>query len=217
MIEKAVCEDIAQATGIALEPGLDLFGVIFCLCLGLLMCTQEKACELAQKRLARSRNVNRWSPELLYIDEAADVLDIHDQKEIPKQQAKAKEQIEAANEFAFAYRKKMATIRAAALPPGTRMAAAPRQKPLPEHMSVAQVNTFKPPLSFVWRGMEAQCWCGHYPPGGYARHSRSWSLYGENTARLIILATLWRDYLEHKALDDSHCPWKDLLQYARTE
>jgi len=216
MVEKAVCEDVAKACEVDLEPGLDLFGVIFHLCLGILKCSVERALALAHKRLARSRNVNRWSPEILYIEEAVDLLDIHDQKEIPKEQARVKEQLAAVEEFALSYRKKMATVRAAALPKGRPVPPNP-QRPLPDHMPQDEVSRFKPPGSFVWRGVSAHTWCGHYPPGGYARHSRSRSLYGEKVARLIILATLWRDYLEHKSLDDSHCPWKGLLEYARID
>ena len=51
---------------------------------------------------------------------------------------------------------------------------------------------------------------GIMPP--YRRVHKRWLDYGEERARELALAMLWRQHLTAKRLSDEHCPWTGLLE-----
>ena len=87
-----------------MEPGLDLFGTLFiCLSSILNKHTVDQILKLLYKRRGRMLTTTRYLEELLYTDEAAQVLDASDAKEIPKEQEEGKKRRAWAREFAAAY------------------------------------------------------------------------------------------------------------------
>ena len=66
------------------------------------------------------------------------------------------------------------------------------------------LNRYKPPGSYMWRGLVKGTSHGHLKP--YKRTSEAWSRNGEVEACVKVLRTLWRQWLEMNAYEVTDCP-----------
>ena len=75
-------------------------------------------------------------------------------------------------------------------------------------LAQADVKAFAPPGGYVWEGRSNGSWQGHFRP--WPRVSKSWFLYGQRGATLLLLRTLWSQRAEHRGLTKDDIPIPNL-------
>lgn len=153
--------------------------------------------------------------ELFQDEDAADLVSPEDQDEFRKEQASAKDSLNAAkgckDELAKARKTSAATkagrvaLKAAkwvsSFPPGDIGLPAARLLLPPE------LTGFKARL---YSHEDLGRWWAEILPAGYVR-SRAWNLYGYNASLTLMISWCWEHFLEFHGLPHSSCPIKGLL------
>lgn len=173
-----------------------------------LRCNDEKATRLSHSRLSRMSAEASYSAELMELDEAVEVLDRNDIKVVQSEKESAQRACDIRAEYSRLYRASAAKFLPASGKHKRRRKAS--EAALPEVIPQAEARNFVPEGSHVWRGNFAQTWNGHLKP--YRRVSCRWSLHGEHQALKLVLASLWRQYIELHGLAADACPYAELRE-----
>lgn len=179
---------------------------------------------IVSRRASVFKSAQQWSSELAQVEEAAEVLDRADEKEM---QASRSRQGDAARElesFTREFSARAAAVRASAkakAKPRARAKASgdqpvrsfPRKLPhWPEHsVDMAQARKLLPEGATLWRDVRYGNFQAHYAP--FPRISRSWGKYGERNALILVLQDVWQAHLFEQGQPRSACPIRDLFGF----
>lgn len=222
---RPLLSSIATGLAIAIPAGSNLFDTLTVLVTQVSAVEKNLCMEILGQRLDLKTFADDAMRGILEIDEATMCLDPGDREEVKNEQTKFPAEFHERTEFKESCRVKRvvtakAKAKAAAAEAGPKgrgrgkgAAAPPRPRVLklpPDVIEQRAAKVFAHPGSFVWRANQGQSWQGRYPP--YRCVSRSWHLYGGNRPALIlVLKSLWRQYLEYNALPDSACTVQGLM------
>ena len=211
---KSEVQDYVDHLGLHIPPGLNLFRYLLLVIQLILKIDEKAALVIMQQRLIRMRNVVDFEAELFTIDEAVEVLEKNDAKEVIDDQKRLAAEELATDEFAQSYKEVITELRHR-----DKDAVLKRKKPKKGELPLDgiphdEAKSYAPPGGYVWRGLINRSWNGHLQDSGYARVSRSWDTYTEPVALKMVLGTLWKQYLEKEVLDEDDCPWPEFLKWA---
>jgi hypothetical protein len=176
----------------------------------ILKCTDQQAIEILLTRIASHDKDASYVHELLTLDEALEVVDPRDCKEIRREQEAEQNQQTLRDQFLRDFRVRVRQVsgvvparagRAAAKAHAKAMAARPV---VPRNLTSATANTWKPPQAFIWKSLTHYSWCGHVPPR--PRISEMWGTDVEG-ALGRLLKRCWALHLEIKGVGWDECPY----------
>lgn len=151
------------------------------------------------------------------LDEAVEVLEKRDEKQVTQAKEQAATKSADVAVFREGLKVKAAQVRAAvakAKPAARRKtssSASTRKHKYPiGRVAHSEAKRYCPPGAFVWRGLNDGAWWGRVPP--FKRVSRSWAAYGEEQALKLVLESLWATHLETQGLGLDACPWAGLFE-----
>ena len=188
---------------------------------------EDEAFGIIAQRLAVDDLARSFTPAILEVDEAARVLDFHDQRAMAKEQEEAAKQEQGHEVFAKAFQEQRAKRREA-LGKGGKGKAGGRgkvggrggnggdhgayPKELPSTIPQADAKRLIPPSRSIWRGLTHCSWSAHLLP--YRRISEPWYHGGESAALKRILRRLWLLYNELHGLPPTTCPIRGIFEDA---
>lgn len=201
-----------------MEKSANLFEVLFSVIAGRLGVDDAEVLQIVACRLGNDQLNRQFSPALLGIDDAIQVLDRTDYQVIHDAQAKVKVEASARVDFVRAYRERRERVRdvlAKAQPKEKasrkrRRGSEPAAPAYPSTISQATAKAFVPPGAHIWRGVSRCDWNGHLEP--FRRVRAAWSRHGEEGAMVEVLKMLWQQHCEKEGLPyPDACPHKDRL------
>ena len=215
-LDAAYIQKVCGATGYALglPAAASLFEVILAATKRVLAVDDDEALEICWTRIVRIRARRTHSKQLLQVDEAMDVIEPNDAKDIKQQQEKSEKQKIDTKLFSQEYRLKRRAV------PNKRLGgtkANPKGKvkchsKLPANFSELlhkDVRPFSPPDANVWKSNSTGAWIGRLHPAGCT--SRSWDKYTDVGALRLVLVSLWQQWCDRSGLQYSECPLQGLL------
>lgn len=206
---KSMLVGLADYLGHELPAGCSLLEALEALISKELALPEKETLDLLCQRLARSTTDTDLNAAILGIDEAAELLEKADVKELETQQKEVLTESAARKSFAKDYRERRLAFAAKAKCKAKAKAKALIKPPkLESRIEQKQARTLIPAGSYIWRGLTRGCWCGHFPP--YVRVSRPWG-DNETVACMWVARQLWCQYIEANALDDSACTVAGLM------
>ena len=192
-----------------------MFDTLFAVAKEVLKRSDEATVELISHRLAGQAADQQWCDALFEIDEATEVLDMHDHQEVKNEKKNAEREVSAHHTFKAEYTAKKKEVDAAKPKPPAKkkakkgpVAAGPKPK-LPSTIPQSSAKLWIPEATSIWRDLTRGGWCGHCPP--YKRISQSWHLLWEEGAMKAVIEQLWQQALELKGLDHSECPYDGMF------
>lgn len=184
-------------------------------------CTDSKVSHALQSRLRDMDFQSSVGAEgLLEIDDAWDMMDRDDEKELRREQKDLKGAKAEYEGFVQSFAKRQRDLREKAVTTlekkrGKPFAkAAPKRLPMPNSVvSQKDASGLLPPGASIWRIASNNGWAVHCPP--MRRYSVSaLKARGECEAMLNCLRVVWRTYLTMQGLPADHCPIDGLLTTA---
>lgn len=207
---------------IPMEPGANLCDLLWRFCRAMLDADDETIMDVLYRRISQNTIREDVKSTLLEVDEAAEVLDHHDTKELDASQKVAANRRAAHNSFKDEYHTRVKQVRAsiAAQPAkkkrrgekGAQVSTGLEVRALPPHIAQADAKRFLPPLAHIWVSYSRGEWNAHLGPEfprvyePYARHG------GSQPALKACLRRVWSQYLEKQGLSASDCPVQGLMQ-----
>lgn len=219
-IERSTLVKLASFVGAPVQTSMTMFEVVFALvghCIP--SASDERILAMTRNRVALIFERSEWADDLLEVDEAADLLQHGDVKQLRSEQKAMKEVRSESQVFASCYKakakqvastrvdtKEKKKITGARKKVGEETSAYPRRAPVwPAHsISIDIARTVVPEGGTLWRCVRFGNWQGHFKP--YPRISRSWARYGGGPALLMVLRNMWGWWLMDRGLDESACP-----------
>jgi hypothetical protein len=162
-----------------------------------------------------------WCETVMELDDTLQTFDKNDLDRVHSEINSAKTVIEEAKSLLGDYKKKRVELREAAevLAKGKvkgkgkckGKAKAPPRYEVPTVIPHSEAKGFLPPGSRIWRNLVRSAWNAKLDPN--PRMSESWKVNPDDLALKLILARLWRQYLDMHVLPDLDCPFDGLLSY----
>lgn len=230
-IERSTLVRLGGFVGAHIEPSMSLFDVVTGLIKHALPeATDERVITIMKQRVAMLSRKNEWTDDLLEVDEAAELLQPGDVKQLRTEQKAARETQAETQKFKACYkeRAKVIATKAAEAVAGAGQRARKRGKNKavaegvgypsrvprwPEHsVSIEAARSVVPRGATLWRDVRFGNWQGHFQP--YPRISRSWARYGELPALRLVLQNLWSWWLLDRGLDQASCPVEGIFDGA---
>jgi hypothetical protein len=203
-IDFATLVKYAGVLKIELEAGATLFAVVWALVEGTLKLAPAKTLEIVQNRLARLADNNAIDEIFMEIDEAAELIEHIDAKEVMQHKETIKSKMGKASSFAEDYRKKAKDV----LDPHGKTKP-PKQKDLAAHLTQAEAKKALPPKCSLWLATRGE-WNGHCKP--YKRVTAPFHKHGgSHEALRFCLKMLWQQHLLLLGRGKEYCPHKGLL------
>lgn len=217
-VEKSALLRIASFIGLHMSSTSSLFDVVF----GLIQrakpgLNDEGVLELTQRRVALISDRVQWADELLSVDEAAEVLQPGDIKQLRSEQMSMNNHKAEALNFKNDFRQKTkmvaearakATGKATARKPQNKRPTGKYPKKVPvwpeANIPVDLARSCAPEGGTLWRDPRFGSWQGHFEP--YPRIGRSWRKYGEGRSLQLVLQNLWGWWLFNRGLGEEACP-----------
>lgn len=190
-------EAVVATAGIVVPSGTSLCDSL-CLIIGQRMrnLSQESILEIVARRLHIHAVSEQYSPTLLQMDSAVEVLEVDDQRAVHEEQKSSLSQQRERQAFVLEYQSRRAQV-------GTRTTS--KAKKWPSAVTLKIAKSLAPPGCSLWHGYTRRQWCGHCPPA--KRISASWDMPGgEQAAVRDVCQRLWRQHCELKALPLSVAP-----------
>ena len=227
---KAVCEDWAGFWNLDTSGASNLMELLMLMvkhCLD--PCTDARACEILGQRMANNDLSRTFTSALMEVEEAYQVLDQHDHKEMWDRQKQAQEEAKAFEQFRedwaqtrrrhpgehgghAAAGKGRGRGRGGKGRGGRGGRGGPPPLVLPSTIPQADAKRYIPPNSSIWRGLVNSTWNAHVPP--LPRISESWKKGGEQAALVRILIRMWRHSNTLQGNDIHFCPVHGLMELA---
>ena len=208
---RTILDRIAKHIGCATLPASNLVETLFQMITFQLPHLDESAVmQVIAKRMGNGDLMATFDTVIMEVEEAVECLHPDDHKEFKDVEEKAATNRSDRSTFRDEFRKQAGVVRARAKPKAKAKAKAkalPR-KDFPTTLTQAEAKAYLPAGCSVWRAISHSAWAGHCPP--HPRISSSWSL-GEFEAMREVIRRLWRQHLDKEGLDNSACPFNNLL------
>ena len=199
-------EGFAALWKIGLDGCVTLLSVLFRVSKSILQLSDGAVLEIIALRLGEKDLEASYLPTLLEIDEAINLFDIHDVKEIERAQAQGVESLENIQTFETEFQQMRRRVSDAA----KEKIMLPKKLVLTADVTSHETaSKFAPPDCSVWRGLTRAEWCGHCPPR--KRVQKSWTEYTEKGALREVLRILWKQWLALHGLEVKDCTVQGLF------
>lgn len=213
---RGVMDKLAKHLSVDIEPGSDIFGVLWGCAKRVLQCTDDETLEFLAHRLSALKRRGKFSDELLSIDGAIVCLDDGDQGEIRREQENSKDRKKEEENFRHNYRERKTAVRASGAKSQAQKKAlnkvpwkGPRQLP-PSSQEIEQrdAKAFMPcgaPSSYLWRANRQGAW--YSKVGSMPACSRSDAAHGGSYISLrLVIQDAWANWLTVQGYPMSACP-----------
>ena len=200
-LSRPVCDDICKALKIAVEPGSSFVEMLITMTMATLKCSRTAAIDCLLHRIAAMRDSNRFAKTLLEVDVCIDQLDRDEYQALVQEQKSKAETVETQRDF----EKDWHAQRSACRMPGVPGGAPKPPSSFPLVIVQAEVKSYVPPGTSVWRGNTRSEWWGHCKPNSrvFARVSE---FDCERSAIKHLLQELWGQHNFKTGKPSRHCP-----------
>ena len=203
---------VADGNKIARPADLSEFSLLFEMTKTILKKGDAEVLEILKQRLVEKQPDDEFEDALLELDEAHQVIDQNDVKEITAAQQRTRTSKTAFASFAHDYVQKKKAVRgpAPAKPKAggkkKKDAAAIPYRPLPENAKIPQseAKTYLPPGGHIWQCRTSNAWAARVPP--LKPVHRSWRKHGHEGAVFACVQEAWKQWCVLEGVDPSDCP-----------
>ena len=209
---RAAVVPFAKHLGIDLDGCTSLCATLFKMIKAILkLDEEEKVYEILSVRLSFDDSDNKNTIALLEMDEAKDVLDREDQRQIETEQKDAKKAAVEHCAFAGDFRKRrhQNLLDLAAKAKGKAKAKANAKplakKVLPLTISQKEAKEYLPPApASIWLSNQREAWCAHIRP--YTRISTPFAQYSSSELALWdLLCKAWAQHFARSGMTKADC------------
>ena len=199
-------DEVAKSLKLPHRDGDTLFSRLQAMTLAQLGCDAEAANRHLRTRLVSLYPDDMYMQELVEVDEAAQMLEREDQKEVEKEKKTCDSRTTKYKSFAAEYLRAVQTLKKdapKAKKPRTGDSTGVKKLPADGRIKQADARKLLPPGGKVWKSRDKHAWCARTPP--MPTVSRSWDKWTEKGALFRVVQAAWIQHCELEGILPDEC------------